>query len=114
LQKQLEAENTYLTDEITQNHQYGHIIGNHPSLLKVLEEVSQVAPTDASVLINGETVTVKELIARAVHDASKRRDRPLIKVNCEAISENLVEVSCLVMKKVSSPAQFQNDKDVLN
>jgi PAS domain S-box-containing protein len=91
LQKQLEAENTYLKDEITQNHQYGHIIGNHPSLLKVLEEVSQVAPTDASVLINGETGTGKELIARAVHDASNRRDRPLIKVNCGAISENLVE-----------------------
>lgn len=91
LQKQLEAENSYLKDEITQNHQYGHIIGNHPSLLKVLEEVSQVAPTDASVLINGETGTGKELIARAVHDASNRRDRPLIKVNCGAISENLVE-----------------------
>jgi PAS domain S-box-containing protein len=91
LQKQLEAENSYLKDEITQNHQYGHIIGNHPRLLKVLEEVSQVAPTDASVLINGETGTGKELIARAVHDASNRRDRPLIKVNCGAISENLVE-----------------------
>ena len=91
LQKQLEAENSYLKDELTQAHHYDHIIGNHPRLLKVLEEVSQVAPTDASVLINGETGTGKELIARAVHDASNRRDRPLIKVNCGAISENLVE-----------------------
>ena len=91
LQKQFEAENSYLKDELTQTHHYDHIIGNHPSLLKVLEEVGQVAPTDASVLINGETGTGKELIARAVHCGSNRRDRPLIKVNCGAISENLVE-----------------------
>jgi PAS domain S-box-containing protein len=91
LQKQLEAENTYLKDELTQTQNYDHIIGTHPSLLKVLEEVGQVAPTDASVLINGETGTGKELIARAVHCGSNRRDRPLIKVNCGAISENLVE-----------------------
>jgi len=91
LQQQLEAENTYLKDEITQTHHYDHIIGKHPSLLKVLEEVGQVAPTDASVLINGETGTGKELIARAVHCGSNRRDRPLIKVNCGAIAENLVE-----------------------
>jgi PAS domain S-box-containing protein len=91
LQQQLEAENSYLKDEITQTHHYDNIIGNHPSVLKVLEEVSQVAPTDASVLINGETGTGKELIARAVHCASNRRDRPLIKVNCGAIAENLVE-----------------------
>jgi PAS domain S-box-containing protein len=91
LQKQFEAENSYLKDELTLTHHYDHIIGNHPSLLKVLDEVGQVAPTDASVLINGETGTGKELIARAVHCGSNRRDRPLIKVNCGAISENLVE-----------------------
>lgn len=91
LQQQLEAENSYLQEEINQTHHYDTIIGQHPSLLKVLEEVAQVARTDASVLINGETGTGKELIARAVHCDSNRRDRPLIKVNCGAISENLVE-----------------------
>jgi PAS domain S-box-containing protein len=91
LQQQLEAENTYLQDEIKSNINHEQIVGEHPELLKVLEEAHQVAPTDASVLIHGETGTGKELIARAVHCGSNRREHPLIKVNCGAISENLVE-----------------------
>src|SRR5262249_18896845 len=61
-----------------------------PALLAVLDNVRRVAPTDASVLIHGETGTGKELIARAVHSASKRRDRPLIKLNCAALPPRLV------------------------
>jgi len=91
LKQQLQAENNYLQDEIKSNHNHSNIIGKHPDFIKLLEEVEQVAPTDASVLIHGETGTGKELIARAVHDNSNRKDKPLIKVNCGAISENLVE-----------------------
>jgi PAS domain S-box-containing protein len=91
LQRQLEAENTYLQDEIKSSINHEQIIGQHPDLLNVLEEVKQVAPTNASVLIHGETGTGKELIARAVHCGSNRREHPLIKVNCGAISQSLVE-----------------------
>lgn len=91
LQQQLEAENTYLQDEIKSNINHEQMVGEHPDFLKILEEASQVAPTDASVLIHGETGTGKELIARAVHCGSNRREHPLIKVNCGALSENLVE-----------------------
>ncbi len=67
------------------------IVGRSPGLMQVLDQVARVAPTDASVLITGETGTGKELIARAIHSASKRRDKPLIKVNCAALPEGLVE-----------------------
>jgi len=91
LKQQLQAENTYLQHEIKSTNNHEQIIGNHPDFIKVLTEVEQVAPTDASVLIHGETGTGKELIARAVHESSNRKNKPLIKVNCGAISENLVE-----------------------
>src|SRR6202008_4851090 len=64
---------------------------NSPALLKVLRAVEQVAPTDSTVLICGETGTGKELIARAVHDRSARKDRPLVRLDCSAISAGLVE-----------------------
>jgi len=66
-------------------------VGNSPTLLELLRRVDQVAPTDSSVLIYGETGTGKELIARAIHDRSARKNRPLVKVNCSAISAGLVE-----------------------
>jgi formate hydrogenlyase transcriptional activator len=66
-------------------------VGRSPALMKVLEKVKQVAPTDATVLLWGETGTGKELFARALHSASRRRDRPLIKVNCAALPTGLVE-----------------------
>src|SRR5262249_40027891 len=65
--------------------------GRSPALMAVLDQVGRVAPTDASVLITGETGTGKELIARAIHFAGKRRDKPLIKVNCAALPAGLVE-----------------------
>jgi PAS domain S-box len=91
LKARLEKENVYLQEEIRTEHNFEEIVGNSPALLVVLRKVEQVAPTDSTVLIYGETGTGKELIARAIHDRSARKDRPLVKVNCSAISAGLVE-----------------------
>ena len=87
----LEAQNIYLQEEIRSEHNFGEIVGSSPALLKVLRQVEQIAPTDSTVLILGETGTGKELIARAIHDRSPRKKRPLVKVNCGAITAGLVE-----------------------
>jgi len=87
----LEAQNTYLQEEIRSDHNFGEIVGSSPSLLDVLRQVDQVAPADSTALIIGETGTGKELIARAIHDRSGRKSRALVKVNCGAISAGLVE-----------------------
>src|SRR5215510_12762158 len=91
LKAKLEKENIYLREEIRTEHNFEEIVGNSPALLAVLRKVEQVAPTDSTVLICGETGTGKELIARAIHNRSSRKDRPLVKVNCSAISAGLVE-----------------------
>ncbi len=91
LKARLEKENVYLQEEIRADHNFEEIVGDSPALLAVLRKVEHVAPTNATVLIYGETGTGKELIARAIHNRSPRKDRPLIKVNCGAISAGLVE-----------------------
>ncbi len=91
LKARLEEENVCLQEEIRTEHNFEEIIGNSPALLAVLRKVEQVAPTDSTVLIRGETGTGKELIARAIHDRSARKNHPLLKVNCSAISAGLVE-----------------------
>ena len=87
----LEAQNTYLQEEIRSEHNFGEIVGSSPALLDVLRQVDQIARIDSTVLILGETGTGKELIARAIHDRSPRKNRALVKVNCGAISAGLVE-----------------------
>ncbi|MFN7952901.1 MAG: sigma 54-interacting transcriptional regulator [bacterium] len=87
----LAAENVYLKEEIQELHDFDEIVGRSPAIQKVLSVVQTVAPTPSTVLILGETGTGKELIARAIHDKSPRRERPLVKVNCSAISAGLVE-----------------------
>jgi len=87
----LEAQNVYLQEEIKGAHNFEELIGSSTSLRKVLKNVERVAPTDSAVLITGETGTGKELIARAVHNLSPRKDRPLVKVNCAAIPAGLIE-----------------------
>lgn len=87
----LEAENVYLREEIELSHGFDDIIGQSRNVLRGLQQVEQVAPTMATVLVLGETGTGKELIARAVHELSERKDRPLVKVNCAALPANLVE-----------------------
>jgi len=91
LRQRLEAENVYLQEEIRAEHDFEAIVGNGAALMAVLAVVAQVAPTASTVLIQGETGTGKELIARAIHGRSRRRDRPLVKVNCGAISAGVVE-----------------------
>jgi formate hydrogenlyase transcriptional activator len=91
LKARLERENVYLQEEIRRDHNFVEMVGNSPTLLAVLRKVEQVATTDSTVLISGETGTGKELIARAIHSRSGRRERPLVKVNCAAISAGLVE-----------------------
>src|SRR5206468_10129858 len=78
-------------EELHREHNFVEMVGSSPALLAVLHQVDQVAPTDSTVLVSGETGTGKELIARAIHDRSARRERPLVKVNCAAISAGLVE-----------------------
>jgi formate hydrogenlyase transcriptional activator len=91
LKARLEKENIYLQEEIRSEHNFDEIVGNSPALISVLRSVDQVAATDSTVLILGETGTGKELIARAIHDRSSRKERTLVKVNCSAISAGLVE-----------------------
>ena len=91
LKNRLQAENIYLQEEIKIQHNFEEIIGAGAALKKSLRKVEQVASTDSTVLILGETGTGKELLARAVHNLSDRRDRPLVKVNCAALPANLIE-----------------------
>jgi transcriptional regulator with GAF, ATPase, and Fis domain/FixJ family two-component response regulator len=91
LKEQLQADYTYLREEIKLAHNFDEIIGQSESLRYVLFKVEQVSATDATVLILGETGTGKELIARAIHNASSRGNRPLVKVNCATLPPNLIE-----------------------
>lgn len=81
----------YLEEEIDSPHHFGEVIGKSPPLLEVLKQVQIAAPSDATVLVLGETGTGKELIARALHRLSSRRDGPFIKLNCAAIPTGLLE-----------------------
>jgi formate hydrogenlyase transcriptional activator len=89
--RKLQLANVYLQEEIQAEHNFAEIVGTSPGLLELLRKVEQVAPTDATVLIYGETGTGKELVARALHDCSARKQQPLVKINCSAISAGLVE-----------------------
>lgn len=91
LKARFEAEAVYLQEEIKTEHNFEEIIGQSPAIRQLLKKLEQVAPTDSTVLIRGETGTGKELLARAVHDRSRRKGRPLVKVNCGAIPSGLVE-----------------------
>jgi transcriptional regulator with GAF, ATPase, and Fis domain len=91
LRDRLQAENIYLWEEIKDTHRFEEIVGDGPAWQKLVAEVAAVAATSATVLIQGETGTGKELVARALHGRSPRRERPLVKVNCGAISAGLVE-----------------------
>jgi formate hydrogenlyase transcriptional activator len=87
----LAVQNEYLQDEIKQANNFEEIVGHSAGLKSVLDQVRLVAPTDSTVLILGETGTGKELIARAIHSASGRREWPLIKVNCAALPAGLIQ-----------------------
>jgi PAS domain S-box-containing protein len=91
LKNRLEEQNAYLQEEIHIEHNFREIVGQSEPILKIIKQIDVVAPTDASVLINGESGTGKELIARAIHQASRRNASPLIRVNCAAIPAELFE-----------------------
>ncbi|TVP93605.1 MAG: PAS domain S-box protein [Thioalkalivibrio sp.] len=91
LRERLEMENAYLQEEIRTECAFDAIIGTSAPIRKVIEQIQLVAPTEASVLIAGESGTGKELIAHAIHSASARSERPLIRVNCAAIPRELFE-----------------------
>jgi transcriptional regulator with GAF, ATPase, and Fis domain len=91
LKKQLELENAYLREELNEAREYGDIIGNSPALQNVVKQIDLVAPTNANVLILGDSGTGKELVAREIHNRSLRRNRPMIKVNCASIPKELYE-----------------------
>ena len=91
LREQLELENAYLREEVENVHGFGDIVGTSPALRKSLQQVDLVAQTESSVLILGETGTGKELIARAIHERSRRSGRPMIRVNCASIPRELFE-----------------------
>ena len=87
----LEDQRVYLQSEISSQYSFEHIVGKSAALREVLNHVSIVAPTDSTVLLHGETGTGKELIARAIHNLSPRRDRTFVRLNCAAIPSGLVE-----------------------
>ena len=91
LRHQVTLENDYLREEVVEAQSFGRIVGSSPALRNVLRQIELVAPTDASVLVTGESGTGKELVAREIHERSKRSDRPLIKVNCPSVPKELYE-----------------------
>lgn len=91
LKNQLQVDNIYLREEILSDHNFGEIIGSSEALKEALRKTGQVAATDTTVLILGETGTGKELIARAIHQGSLRKNRPMVKVNCATLPAHLIE-----------------------
>jgi transcriptional regulator with GAF, ATPase, and Fis domain len=91
LKSQLELENTFLQEEVREAKAFGEIIGQSAALKQSLRQIEMVARTDATVLILGESGTGKELVAREIHKRSRRRDHPLIRVNCASVPRELYE-----------------------
>jgi transcriptional regulator with GAF, ATPase, and Fis domain len=91
LKQRLEQENVYLQEEIKLLVEHADIVGHSALMKQVLSQVEQVARTDSTVLLLGETGTGKELLARAIHKLSPRKDRPLVTVNCAALPPTLIE-----------------------
>lgn len=91
LRRQLEKENEYLQEEVLHGESFGGMIGQSAALQAIVRQIDLVAPTDTSVLIQGESGVGKELVAREIHQRSRRAERPLIKVNCAAVPHDLFE-----------------------
>lgn len=107
MQADTEAQNIELKEEINAEFNFNNIISRDPNYKKVLRQVEQVADTDATVLILGETGTGKELLARAVHQLSERADQPMIKINCGALPENLIESELFGHEKGAFTGAYQ-------
>jgi formate hydrogenlyase transcriptional activator len=91
LKARLEEENEYLQEAVRSETAFGDVVGESPAILDILAKVRMVAETDSTVLVTGETGTGKELIVRAIHTMSRRRDKILVKVNCAALPSGVIE-----------------------
>ena len=87
----LRAEIGKMRDELRDSGRFGRLVGRSPAMQRVYDQVARVAPTEATVFLTGESGTGKELVARTVHDLSRRREQPFLAINCGAISPNLIE-----------------------
>jgi len=114
LKERLADEKKYLEGEIRSSGHFAEIVGDSPALKKVLDQVSTVAPSNATVLILGETGTGKELIARAIHRLSRRKDGPFIKVNCAAIPTGLLESELFGHEKGAFTGRSARKSDAWN
>jgi DNA-binding NtrC family response regulator len=110
----LREENRQLKEELGRRYEYDNIIGRSPAMQEIFATIERVAPTRATVLLAGESGVGKDLIARAIHFRSPRRDRPLVKINCTAIPENLMESELFGYEKgaftgaqTSKPGKFE-------
>jgi transcriptional regulator with GAF, ATPase, and Fis domain len=99
LTEQLQQEKVYLQGEVESLHGHGEIVGSSQALRNVLAQAGRVAPTDATVLLTGETGTGKELLAKRIHELSRRKERTMIKVNCAALSPTLIEAELFGREK---------------
>src|SRR6202789_1047115 len=97
--RRLRDENRKLKEELGRRYEFDNIIGRSPQMQEIFASVLRVAPTRATVLLTGESGVGKDLIARAIHFHSPRTDRPLVKINCTAIPENLMESELLGYEK---------------
>lgn len=91
LKAQLELQNTYLQEEVVEAKAFGDLVGQSAALRQIISQIDLVAPTEASVLILGETGTGKDLVAHEIHRRSRRKDKPLVRVNCASIPKELFE-----------------------
>ncbi len=91
LKAELEQQNAYLKEEVIEAKAFGDLVGQSAALRQISSQIDLVAPTDASVLILGETGTGKELVAHEIHRRSRRKDKPLIRVNCASVPKDLYE-----------------------
>ncbi len=114
LRARLEQDNNYLREEIRADHSADGMVGSSPAFRELASRVQLIASTSATVLITGETGTGKELVARAIHNLSDRRERPLVKVNCAAIRRAWSRASCSATSKAHSPAHPNGALDALN
>ena len=108
-----EQQNTILQKEVTRNYPIQSMIGYCEPMLKVIEHISRVGPTDSTVLIVGETGTGKELIARAIHAQSTRKNQTLISINCAAFAENTIESELFGYEKGSFTGALQMKKGLI-
>lgn len=110
LSKQLEIENTTLKEEIAEQYNFNNIITRSERYQQILQRVGQVAKTQATVLLIGETGTGKELLARAIHQKSERKNKPMVKVNCAALPKDLVESELFGHEKGAFTSAYQQKK----